>query len=308
MPRLLGNVALLKHASGIYTPKAFELFQKEYEKCLNVVVTQCNEKGFLLEYKVSTFGQTQEYTVIFNSADDTVVCNCMKFENVGYLCGHALKVLDNWNIKVVPSRYILKRWTKDTRLGRVRDSGEFTAKENLKLAVASRYKDLCRNIIKISARAAESEDAFQFALRQLDELIEGVEKILMLKAEEGQGITSSSTVVNGFESENAEFFLDEEEIEDQGEDNRVDGTKEKESAAPDRHQLKNINEKSCKKKRFQLGQTPSPNTSSCISSPPQARVMTEGQSHNPLLQVILAILSIILFLLGSFLMIELIIE
>jgi zinc finger SWIM domain-containing protein 3 len=29
MPRLLGNVALLKHASGIYTPKAFELFQKE---------------------------------------------------------------------------------------------------------------------------------------------------------------------------------------------------------------------------------------------------------------------------------------
>jgi zinc finger SWIM domain-containing protein 3 len=130
----------------------------------------------------------------------------------------------------------------------------------------------------------------------------------MLKAEEGQGITSSSTVVNGFESENAEFFLDEEEIEDQGEDNRVDGTKEKESAAPDRHQLKNINEKSCKKKRFQLGQTPSPNTSSCISSPPQARVMTEGQSHNPLLQVILAILSIILFLLGSFLMIELIIE
>ncbi|KAH8492442.1 hypothetical protein H0E87_021848 [Populus deltoides] len=284
MPRLLGNVALLKHASGIYTPKAFELFQKEYEKCLNVVVTQCNEKGFLLEYKVSTFGQTQEYTVIFNSADDTVVCNCMKFENVGFLCGHALKVLDNWNIKVVPSRYILKRWTKDTRLGRVRDSGEFTAKENLKSAVASRYKDLCRNIIKISARAAESEDAFQFALRQLDELIEGVEKILMLKAEEGQGITSSSTVVNGFESENAEFFLDEEEIEDQGEDNRVDGTKEKESAAPDRHQLKNINEKSCKKKRFQLGHTPSPNTSSCISSPPQARVMTEGQSHNPLLQ------------------------
>ena len=130
----------------------------------------------------------------------------------------------------------------------------------------------------------------------------------MLKAEEGQGITSSSTVVNGFESENAEFFLDEEEIEDQSEDNRVDGTKEKESAAPDRHQLKNINEKSCKKKRFQLGQTPSPNTSSCISSPPQALVMTDGRSHNPLLQVILAILSTILFLLGSFLMIELIIE
>ncbi|KAJ6764410.1 PROTEIN FAR1-RELATED SEQUENCE 12-LIKE [Salix koriyanagi] len=245
MPRLLGNVVLLKHASGIYTPKAFELFQKEYEKCLNVLVTQCNGKGVLLEYKVSTFGQAQEYTVTFNSADDTVVCNCMKFENVGFLCGHALKVLDNWNIKVVPSRYILKRWTKDTRLGRVRNSSEFTAKENSKLVVASRYENLCRNILKISARAAESEDAFQFALRRLDELIEGVEKILMLKDEEGQGINSSSTVLNAFESENAEYFFDEKELEDLGEDNGVDGTKEKENAAPERHQLKNINGKSC---------------------------------------------------------------
>lgn len=284
MPRLLGNVVLLKHASGIYTPKAFELFQKEYEKCLNVLVTQCNGKGVLLEYKVSTFGQAQEYTVTFNSADDTVVCNCMKFENVGFLCGHALKVLDNWNIKVVPSRYILKRWTKDTRLGRVRNSSEFTAKENSKLVVASRYENLCRNILKISARAAESEDAFQFALRRLDELIEGVEKILMLKDEEGQGINSSSTVLNGFESENAEYFFDEKELEDLGEDNGVVGTKEKENAAPERHQLKNINGKSCKKNRFQLGQTPSPNTSGCISSPPKACVMTEGPTHNPLLQ------------------------
>uniref|UniRef100_A0A6N2KBA3 Protein FAR1-RELATED SEQUENCE n=1 Tax=Salix viminalis TaxID=40686 RepID=A0A6N2KBA3_SALVM len=264
----------------------YKIFErvKEYEKCLNVLVTQCNGKGVLLEYKVSTFGQAQEYTVTFNSADDTVVCNCMKFENVGFLCGHALKVLDNWNIKVVPSRYILKRWTKDTRLGRVRNSSEFTAKENSKLVVASRYENLCRNILKISARAAESEDAFQFALRRLDELIEGVEKILMLKDEEGQGINSSSTVLNGFESDNAEYFFDEKELEDLGEDNGVDGTKEKENAAPERHQLKNINGKSCKKNRFQLGQTPSPNTSSCISSPPQACVMTEGPTHNPLLQ------------------------
>lgn len=80
----------------------------------------------------------------------------------------------------------------------------------------------------MSARAAESEDAFQFSLRKLDELIEGVEKVLMLKPDEGQGINSSSTIVNGHESENAEFFLNEKAIEDQGEDNRVDGSKERE--------------------------------------------------------------------------------
>jgi zinc finger SWIM domain-containing protein 3 len=212
MPRLLGNVVLLKHASASYTPKAFEIFQKEYEKCLNVEVSQCNENGFLLEYKVNTFGRTQEYTVTINSTDGTVVCNCMKFENVGFLFGHTLKVLDNRNIKMVPSRYILKRWTKDARLGRARNSNDFAAQENPKLVVANRYKDLCRNILKMSARAAESEDAFQFSLRKLDELIEGVEKVLMLKPDEGQGINSSSTIVNGHESENAEFFLNEKAI------------------------------------------------------------------------------------------------
>ncbi|XP_057983297.1 protein FAR1-RELATED SEQUENCE 5-like [Malania oleifera] len=115
MPKLMGNVILLKHARDLYTPKIFELFQQEYEKCLDVVVHQCSENGSLLEYKVSIYGQQREYTLVFNLSDDTVVCNCLKFEFVGILCSHALKVLDYRNIKVVPAHYILKRWTKDAR-------------------------------------------------------------------------------------------------------------------------------------------------------------------------------------------------
>lgn len=287
MPKLMGNVIVLKHASDIYTPKAFEIFQREYEKCLNVVVSQCSENGCLLEYKVNTFGQTKEYIVTFNSSDDTVICNCMKFENVGFLCGHALKVLDNRNIKVVPSRYILKRWTKDARIGSVRHSSEFIAQGNPKLVAATRYKDLCRSILKISSRASASEEAFDYASRQLDEVIEGVEKILALKPEEAQGITSSSTAVNGSESENAELFLDEKAIEDQVEENGLAGMKEKESSVPDRHQLENVNEKGCKKKRSQIAQPPSPNT----VSPQQVCVSTEAPTTNPLLQVILDLLS-----------------
>ncbi|KAK9271714.1 hypothetical protein L1049_002077 [Liquidambar formosana] len=116
MPKLMGDVILLKRARDVYTPKIFELFQQEYEKCLNVVVNQCTEKGSLFEYKVSIYGQVREYTVIYNSSDNTVVCSCMKFEFMGFLCSHALKVLDYRNIKVVPLHYVLKRWTKDARI------------------------------------------------------------------------------------------------------------------------------------------------------------------------------------------------
>lgn len=115
-PKLMGDVILLKQARDIYTPQIFELFQQEYETCLNIVVNQCTEHGPLLEYKVSIYGQEREHTVTFNSSDKTVSCNCMKFEFVGVLCCHALKVLDYRNIKLLPTQYILKRWTKDARV------------------------------------------------------------------------------------------------------------------------------------------------------------------------------------------------
>lgn len=116
MPRLMGDVILLKHARDIYTPSIFELFQLEYEKCLNVVVSHCTESGSLFKYKVGTYGHLQEYIVVFNSSDNRVVCNCMKFESMGVLCSHALKVLDYRNIKVLPKQYVLKRWTREARV------------------------------------------------------------------------------------------------------------------------------------------------------------------------------------------------
>ncbi|XP_027358901.1 protein FAR1-RELATED SEQUENCE 5-like [Abrus precatorius] len=115
MPPLMGDIITLKHARAPYTPKMFELFQKEYEACLNLVVKDCTESGPLYTYKVSIYEQVLEFKVTFDSSNETISCSCMKFEYVGVLCCHALKVLDYRNIRIVPTRYILKRWTKDAR-------------------------------------------------------------------------------------------------------------------------------------------------------------------------------------------------
>ncbi|KDP46354.1 hypothetical protein JCGZ_10194 [Jatropha curcas] len=116
LPRLMGDVILLKQARDIYTPKIFELFQQEYETSLNILINHWTESGSMFEYKASIYGQEQEYTVGFNSSKEMVACNCMKFEFMGVLCSHALKVLDFRNIKLLPSQYILKRWTRDARV------------------------------------------------------------------------------------------------------------------------------------------------------------------------------------------------
>ena len=111
LPVLKVEVLLLKNSREVYTPKIFNLFQQEYMKSLDMVVNACHGNSSLFEYKVCMYGHTREHNVIFNSMDQTVVCSCKKFEFVGFLCSHALKVLDIQNIKLLPSLYILKRWT-----------------------------------------------------------------------------------------------------------------------------------------------------------------------------------------------------
>ncbi|KAL6291462.1 hypothetical protein ACE6H2_008972 [Prunus campanulata] len=280
-PRLMGNVILLKHARDVYTPRAFEVFQRGYEKCLNIVVNQCSENGPLFEYKTNIFGKSREHTVTFNSSDDAVICSCKKFDSVGFLCSHALKVLDHMNIKVVPSKYILKRWTKDARLGSARESDVSSIRDNPKLVVASRYKNMCGRIVMLSAKASESEEAFQFAVGQLDEVMEGVEKILTLKPQDAQAFTSSSTA-NASDSERAVIFSDGNAIEDQ-DDNVVKGEKEKETAVFDKGQLTNVNGEFSSTKRIQNVDTSLQNTDSCISSP-SLYVSPEGTTANPIMQ------------------------
>ncbi|KAL7108430.1 hypothetical protein ACP275_06G111700 [Erythranthe tilingii] len=229
VPVLMANAVFLKYPSETYTPKAFEVFQREYEKCLNVVINKCGERDMRSDYKAKTYGKSRDFSVMYNSLDGTVSCNCMKFEHAGFLCSHALKVLDHQNIKVVPSYYVLKRWTKDARISPVEESHCSTENDNKKV-LATRYKDLCRNIIKISARAAESDTAFDFATRKLDEVMQGIERILNFKSfEEDKAFCASDNELPDVDLGRNEF--DDQDIE------VLKGTAETECIIPDKDQL-----------------------------------------------------------------------
>ncbi|XP_073019547.1 protein FAR1-RELATED SEQUENCE 5-like [Primulina eburnea] len=233
-PVMMANAILLKLPSEIYTPKAFEVFQREYEKCLNIIINKSGEQDSKFDYKVRMYGKSKDFLVVYNSLDGTVSCNCLKFEHVGFLCSHALKVLDHHNIKVVPSCYILKRWTKDARILPIRENYGYSTEDNRKM-IATRYKDLCRNIIKISARAAESDPAFEFAARQLDEVMQGVERILNFK--------SFENIRGTFASENAPAVvgLDRNDFGDQ-DANVLQEAVETEIMVPDTDQLNHYDE------------------------------------------------------------------
>ncbi|GFY94472.1 hypothetical protein Acr_09g0009180 [Actinidia rufa] len=136
---------------------------------MNLLIKQYEENGPLVVYKIGIYGKTHEHVVTFNSLDDTISCDCMKFEFVGILCCHVLKVLEHRDINFIPAKYILKRWTTDATVRNVRSCKKHSEGEDPKLATLSRYKDLCRHAINVSTMAAKTEEDYQFLKRHFQE-------------------------------------------------------------------------------------------------------------------------------------------
>ncbi|KAK2388554.1 protein FAR1-RELATED SEQUENCE [Trifolium repens] len=182
MPSLNMNIMLLKTARDVYTPTIFSLVRGEYEKSCNLLLKNCTKNLQLYEYEVSFFGDMRQHKVTFNFEDQSVDCSCRLFQFIGILCCHALRVLNHLNIIVIPQKYILKRWTKQARSGCVLDSKGQIIKEDPKLVVSNRLKDLCRTAVGISSKAAESREASAFLARILMEADIEVDKILSKKS------------------------------------------------------------------------------------------------------------------------------
>ncbi|KAJ4730655.1 Protein FAR1-RELATED SEQUENCE 5 [Rhynchospora pubera] len=193
VPFLKMKTPILLQASRIYTPRIFESFQDEYEVAMGAYVKPPFEGQQKIEFIVSVGDLELEsrfeksFKVIGNVSDQMVLCSCNKFQSHGLLCGHALKILDLMNIKLLPEHYIMKRWTKEAR--NVAGTTSLTANgEHVKLGVAARNKILCRKFFKIAARASMYEESFLVVDSLLDNLDKQVE-------EKVQGILSASPLV-----------------------------------------------------------------------------------------------------------------
>lgn len=108
---------MLRQAANIYTPIVFEIFRKEFEMFVDCMLFSCAEADPTYDYKVVVTENPKEHVVRFDSTESFATCSCKKFEFMGVPCCHVLKVLDFKNIKELPLRYFLKRWTKEAKVG-----------------------------------------------------------------------------------------------------------------------------------------------------------------------------------------------
>ncbi|KAI6684753.1 hypothetical protein NL676_030666 [Syzygium grande] len=115
MENLKSKNLMMKQAKCLYTRPIFRMFQEELINSLSLVIEESGATATLCKFKLTEEGSTETDTVEFDPSNLTLACSCGKFESVGILCFHALKVLNFNNIFKIPSHYLLKRWTKSAR-------------------------------------------------------------------------------------------------------------------------------------------------------------------------------------------------
>ncbi|KAG6640890.1 hypothetical protein CIPAW_09G035500 [Carya illinoinensis] len=171
LPKVKIASPMLVQAANTYTSQLFLKFQKQYEEFQGAFVKERGERDLSHEYVVSIYGKPKDRRVIWNSLENNVSCSCRKFERCEILCSHALKILDVMDIKVLPEKYILKRWTKEAKNESVQDFNGHDIITDTNLEVTTRYKSLCPLYVKLISRAAECEEAYMLTLENYKEII-----------------------------------------------------------------------------------------------------------------------------------------
>ncbi|KAJ1696263.1 hypothetical protein LUZ63_004775 [Rhynchospora breviuscula] len=176
-PRVRYSIPILCEAGMLYTPNIFELFQKECELSGSTYMESIEGNTYTVGmYNISDEEFRKSRQVVWNRDDQSIACSCKKFERVGILCCHAIKVLDREDIKNIPPRYILKRWTQYANDEIVVDREGRVVIEDAMLEVRNRHAQLMRELAPISDMVTHDEGKTQFVLNGLRSLREQVEE------------------------------------------------------------------------------------------------------------------------------------
>ncbi|KAE9611702.1 putative transcription factor FAR family [Lupinus albus] len=151
-----------KQMSTVYTHAIFKKFQVEV-----LGVAGCQSRiqagdGTIAKFIVQDYEKDEEFLVTWSEMSSEVSCFCRMFEYKGFLCRHALSVLQRCGCSSVPSHYIMKRWTKDAK------NSQSLADRTCRIQTrVQRYNDLCKQAIDLSEEGSLSEDSYNVVFRAL---------------------------------------------------------------------------------------------------------------------------------------------
>ncbi|KAH7832854.1 hypothetical protein Vadar_000650 [Vaccinium darrowii] len=155
-----------KQMSTEYTHAIFKKFQVEVLGVVGCHPRKESEDGANVTFTVDDCEKGENFMVTWNEAKSNVSCSCLLFEYRGYLCRHAMIVLQICGLSSIPSHYILKRWTKDAKSRPSINEGT----ERIQTRV-QRYNDLCKRAIALGEEGSLSEEGYNIAFRAVVEAL-----------------------------------------------------------------------------------------------------------------------------------------
>ncbi|CAN1158135.1 Protein FAR1-RELATED SEQUENCE 4 [Linum perenne] len=166
VPELKSPSPFEKQMHLIYTHEIFKKFQVEV-----LGVAACHlkieaEDETTTTYDVKDFEDTQSYVVERNASGSEIYCSCCSFELKGYLCRHAIVVLQMSGIFSIPPKYVLQRWTNAAR-------SRHPISETLDETQAKirRFNDLCRRAIILGEEGSLSQESYDLAFSAIKEAL-----------------------------------------------------------------------------------------------------------------------------------------
>ncbi|PKI60211.1 hypothetical protein CRG98_019399 [Punica granatum] len=237
-PELKSPSPFEKQMSLVYTHEIFKKFQVEVLGAAACHLKKENEDERAATYVVKDFEENQNYLVEWSESKSSIYCSCRSFEYKGYLCRHAIVVLQMSGCFSIPSRYILQRWT-NAALSR-HAIGEKLEEVPSKVR---RYNDLCRRAIILGQEGSISQESYNIALHAIKEAMKQCANVNNLVESETQPIGLSVVTV----SEPDEVNQSQEQSKNQAADSRASTRSKaprksdlgKEKAASENHSGKN---------------------------------------------------------------------
>ncbi|KAH0920249.1 hypothetical protein HID58_027909 [Brassica napus] len=161
-PELKSPSPFEKQVLLVYTHVVFRRFQLEVLGAAACHLTKESEGG--TTYSVKDFEDDQKYLVEWDESKSDIYCSCRSFEYKGYLCRHAIVVLQMSGVFTIPINYVLQRWTNAAR-NRHQISG------NLELVQCNirRFNDLCRRAIILGEEGSLSQESYDVAMFAMKE-------------------------------------------------------------------------------------------------------------------------------------------
>ncbi|XP_058182725.1 protein FAR1-RELATED SEQUENCE 5-like [Rhododendron vialii] len=171
-----------KGMSELYTQSIFYMFQDEIFQINAYVVTSRHEDEHrcLWDIRRPDMEGSRSREISVEKSSNLVSCSCKMFDFDGIPCRHMLAYFSRMQIMELPTKYILRRWTKSTKASRVMDD------------LGSVGKEICDRSVLV-----RRQGLFQLACNVIDEGVldeegtEVVSKHLLLAKDELAVLRSS---------------------------------------------------------------------------------------------------------------------